>query len=348
MGDWPEVSPPLGSRAGKRHRTPRWGGPTSAPTFLSPMPCCLEAPGSSEVTAEGVQAPRAAWTVQRLGHRASFLFQSSPALSLLPGTWRRWGVGSPVFHPGLCAGQQRSEAWTISWPIGRLTEPCSSGPLVSETRLRSCVVAVPTVVTGVWSLVPQDQRAPQLPQEPSAPENISSAQSSHTDPQTLFVFLLSTGPHRTSSPNLAVTDQPPHPPPRSVPLGVVVSHNCSSSLTIPASWFSPKGQGQPLSQSPYQAFLTAQMQAGEVDMEPLWAFSLPGEEAQEKRPQAECLTQSLEAPEPRGRGKAAKPCPLVHSLGPGFGPRMAPDPAGPFLNTLGGIMCGSPAEASHE
>lgn len=89
----------------------------------------------------------------------------------------------------------------------------------------------------------------------------------------------------------------------------MVSHDyVPVPLTTLASWFSQKRQGQ-LSQSPHQAFQTAQTQEGKVGIRVPLAFTLLGGEAQED------MTRTLEAPEPRGWGGCREALPLAHSLG---------------------------------
>lgn len=95
LGDLPGVTPLTSSNAGIGHRMVKWHGPT-------------------EVAAEGVQAPRAAWTTQPLGHQGSFP-HSSPGIPL-SGSARKLDeeVGrqdpkhsaAPVLHPRLEVGQQ--------------------------------------------------------------------------------------------------------------------------------------------------------------------------------------------------------------------------------------------------
>lgn len=96
-----------------------------------------------------------------------------------------------------------------------------------------------------------------------------------------MLFLLLTGPHRTSSLLQMSQSQPPTPPP-AASLGVMISRDyVPSPLTIPASWFSQTRQGQLFSQSPHRAFQTAQMHKGKVDIGVSLAFTLPGGKAQE-------------------------------------------------------------------
>lgn len=145
LGDVLVVSLPLGSSAGSRPGTGRWVGRTWGPTSPGIMPRCLATPGSGEGAAEEGQAPMAAWTARPSGHRGSLPFQPSPALSASArnldeevGRWDPNYSTAPVLRPRLWAGQQGFEAWTISRPIQRLTEPGSRGPLVSVKSEMLC------------------------------------------------------------------------------------------------------------------------------------------------------------------------------------------------------------------
>lgn len=183
-------------------------------------------------------------------------------------------------------------------------------------------------------------------------ENVSTAQSSRTDPETLFLLLLLPGPHRTSSLPSDVTE-PASSRPTQLLLPLSVSHHSVTAPSPSQSLGSPqKGKGSPSPSLHNRPSRLPRCRRGK------WTWRLPWpSHCQVERPkrtwQAERLTR-LRGTRTKGVGVLAeKPCPLAHSLGPGFGSppgpcRTAPDPTGPFLTTLGGDASGPPAETSQE
>lgn len=174
------------------------------PTFLGTLPQCLATPSLDDVAAEWVQALMAAWTAQPLGHGGSFPFQSSPALAASArnldeevGRWDPNYSTAPVLHPRLWAEQQGFQAWTISWPIQRLTD---SGPLVSAKPQMLCHGPRQSghrpllTYSGVRALTAFGECL-------SCSDNLLTL-----TPKTLLVLLLLTGPHRTSSLCSGVTE----------------------------------------------------------------------------------------------------------------------------------------------
>lgn len=104
-------------------------------------------------------------------------------------------------------------------------------------------MALPRAVTSLCSHTPGSEGSL------TTSENVSSAQSSHTDPKTLFLLLLLTGPHRTSSLPSDVTE-PASSRPHSAPFGVMVPHD---SVTAPSPC-QPLGSPQKGMGSPYPSF----------------------------------------------------------------------------------------------